>query len=72
MKLLIDTTFVPFRPNKVVAYVDKAPEFRSTIPLIADKIAIEGKPTAYVCTNYVCKYPVTHAQALADQLDHHD
>ena len=28
----------------------------------------DGKPTAYVCQNYVCQLPVTESDALANQL----
>ena len=28
----------------------------------------DGRPTAYVCRGFVCRLPVTDAEALADQL----
>jgi hypothetical protein len=31
-------------------------------------VAIEGRPTAYVCRGFVCRLPVTEASVLADQL----
>jgi uncharacterized protein YyaL (SSP411 family) len=40
----------------------------SAIPLLADRIAIEGRPTAYVCRGFACRLPVTAAEALAAQL----
>ena len=30
---------------------------------------VDGKPTAYVCQNYVCQLPVTDGQALLAQLE---
>ncbi|MDA3803833.1 MULTISPECIES: hypothetical protein [Clavibacter] len=33
----------------------------------ADRTAAPG-PTAYLCSGFVCRLPVTDAQALADQL----
>jgi hypothetical protein len=37
--------------------------------LLADRGAVEGRPTAYVCRDYVCQLPVTDPEALARQLD---
>jgi uncharacterized protein YyaL (SSP411 family) len=39
------------------------------LPLLADRIAVEGRATAYVCRNYVCDLPVTEPAALGRQLD---
>ena len=36
----------------------------SAIPLLADRVAIDGRPTAYVCRGFVCRLPVTDADAL--------
>ena len=55
-----------FRPNQVVA-ASAAPE-GSAISLLADRIAIDGKPTAYVCRNFTCRLPVTDPEALIAQL----
>jgi uncharacterized protein YyaL (SSP411 family) len=38
------------------------------LPIMADRNAINGKPTAYVCRGYVCERPVTRADELWDQL----
>ena len=40
----------------------------SAVPLLADRIAIDGHPTAYVCRGFACQMPVTSADALRDQL----
>jgi uncharacterized protein YyaL (SSP411 family) len=54
-----------FRPYLVVAAgVDGA-----AVPLLANRPALDGKATAYVCRRFVCRQPVTDAQALAQQLD---
>jgi uncharacterized protein YyaL (SSP411 family) len=29
------------------------------VPLLADRPAIEGRVTAYVCRNYICQAPTT-------------
>ncbi len=57
-----------FLPNTVVALVADE-KTRSLIPMTADRAAIEGKPTAYVCSNGACKLPAKSAEELARQLD---
>ena len=53
-------TFAPFVPNKVVVH---RPSGTSPITRIApyteEQRPIGGKPAAYVCTNYMCRLPVT-------------
>jgi uncharacterized protein YyaL (SSP411 family) len=51
-----------YLPRSVVAGGD------ARIPLLKDRPRIEGKPTAYVCENYVCKQPVTTPADLEQQL----
>jgi uncharacterized protein YyaL (SSP411 family) len=34
------------------------------VPLLQDRPARDGAPTAYVCRNFVCDAPVTDAAAL--------
>ena len=49
-------------PGAVVVAVT---EPGSGVPLLADRTAIDGKPTAYVCRDFVCALPVTDPAALA-------
>ena len=37
----------------------------SVVPLLADRVAIDGRPTAYVCRGFVCRLPVTDAGGAA-------
>ena len=56
-----------FRPSQILAVaVDPA---ASAIPLLDDRVAIDGRPTAYVCHRFVCRLPVTSPKALRAQLD---
>ena len=60
MLKLIHSTFLP---NAVVLLhePDKADStLYNTVPFIKNQTAIEGKATAYVCENYVCKRPVNN------------
>ena len=41
----------------------------SELPLLLDRGMVDGRPTAYVCRNYVCQLPVTDPEALAAQLE---
>ena len=40
----------------------------SSIPLMADRDLVEGRPAAYVCRNLVCQRPVTSVEDLLAQL----
>ena len=40
----------------------------SAIPLLADRVAIDSRPTAYVCRGFACQMPVSSADALRVQL----
>jgi uncharacterized protein YyaL (SSP411 family) len=51
-----------YLPRSVIAGGD------AQIPLLKDRPLVEGKPTAYVCENYVCKQPVTTPADLERQL----
>ncbi|MCI4354983.1 MAG: thioredoxin domain-containing protein, partial [Thermoplasmata archaeon] len=59
-----------FRPNVVLAV--GAPgddDARASVPLLRDRITIEGAATAYVCERFTCKLPVTDVDALRAQLE---
>jgi uncharacterized protein YyaL (SSP411 family) len=40
----------------------------SEVPLLRDRPAINGDPTAYVCRGFVCDAPVTTLAQLADSV----
>ena len=41
----------------------------AVIPLLEERVAIEGRATAYVCEHFACRLPVTTPEALLSQLD---
>ena len=38
------------------------------VPLLADKVAKNGRPTAYVCEDSVCQKPTSNPMELNQQL----
>ena len=63
---LLDVLRGRYLPNRLVA---AAPVGDSTIPLLADRRAVDGRPTAYLCEGFVCRAPTADATELARQLD---
>ena len=58
-------------PNHVlVAATDAAPskELTTLVPVAADKTTMDGRPTAYVCQNHICKRPTSDVTVFAEQL----
>jgi hypothetical protein len=66
---LAETVFRRYQPNRVVVGAPAGSPAGAGVPLLADRAAVEGRPTAYVCRRYVCQLPVTDPAALARQLD---
>jgi len=67
---LAHEVFTRFLPNVVTAgMVNGHREAAAGIPLLESRLALDDKPTAYVCRNYTCELPVTDRAALAKQLD---
>jgi uncharacterized protein len=66
---LVETAFGRYLPNRLVVGAPAGSPARLGLPLLTDRGAVGGKPTAYVCRRYVCQLPVTDPAALAAQLD---
>jgi uncharacterized protein YyaL (SSP411 family) len=47
---------------------DAAAAATSAVPLLHDRVTLDGRPTAYVCHGFTCRLPVTDGAALAAQL----
>jgi hypothetical protein len=58
----LDVLRAGFRPNLVVAAAPERGE--STVPLLADRIAIGGRATAYLCERFACQAPVSEPAEL--------
>jgi uncharacterized protein YyaL (SSP411 family) len=57
-----------FRPTLIAAR-SASPLPPDAPPLLDGRDLIEGKPTAYVCHNFVCNLPVTTPDELRAQLE---
>jgi hypothetical protein len=66
---LLREVFGRYVPNRVVAGMRAGDAAAAAgIPLLADRPAVDGRATAYVCRHYACQLPVTDPAALARQL----
>jgi len=65
---LLQTVYSLYLPNRVVVQSDGPDTAPPEIPLLASRPLRDGKPTAYVCSNFTCKEPVTTADSLLAQL----
>jgi uncharacterized protein YyaL (SSP411 family) len=54
-----------YLPNKVLI---RALNPSDDLPLLQNRTAVDGKPTAYVCQNFVCQKPATSVEELRNQL----
>ncbi|MEK7872147.1 MAG: thioredoxin domain-containing protein, partial [Nitrospirota bacterium] len=61
-----------FLPNKILLFRPtevEAPDISRLAPFTKDMSAIDGKATAYVCTNYSCKAPTTEIKKILELLN---
>ena len=59
---------VAYRLAPAGSVIIAGPSDQPGFALLADRPMINAPPTAYVCRHFVCRLPVTSADALADQL----
>ncbi|MCY4085419.1 MAG: thioredoxin domain-containing protein [Actinomycetia bacterium] len=68
-RALRQTAFSCFQPNTVFAYAEGLEDPASErVPLLAGKGLVDGRPAAYVCSNFACQTPITDAARLHDTL----
>jgi hypothetical protein len=65
---LLATARRTFVPARVVALTSGKDAIAEMIPWAAERVAIDGKPTAYVCENFMCLLPARDGDALRRQL----
>jgi len=65
---MVREAFRAFIPNKVVALCPIDPNERKRMealsPFVAKQVPMGGKPTAYVCQNYMCKLPTADLEQM--------
>jgi uncharacterized protein YyaL (SSP411 family) len=67
--LFLEEVYARFLPNKVLALMEPGnTAIALTIKLLAEKTAVDGTATAYVCRNYTCLAPATTTLELAERL----
>ena len=54
-----------YLPDAVIAISSDVKEDSQVVSFLAERSQIDGKPTAYVCRDYVCERPVTTTEGLA-------
>ncbi len=68
VRAMIQTVYEKFIPNKVTALHPTEPKEAKKIealsPFIERQNMIDGKPTAYVCKDYVCDFPAKDIETL--------
>jgi uncharacterized protein YyaL (SSP411 family) len=60
-----------FLPNTVILFHktgEAGKAIEKIVPFVQGQVAINGKATAYVCQNYVCKQPITDIDKLEQLL----
>jgi len=69
-RLLFDTLGRTFVPNRIIVRTteNEVASLARLAPVLAEKIAIGGKPTAYVCEAMHCELPTSEPAVLAGQL----
>jgi uncharacterized protein YyaL (SSP411 family) len=70
-KQMLKLAYDRFMPNAVVLFHDHGEvgfAIEKIVPFIKNQTSIDGKATAYVCENYVCKKPIDEIDGLEKTL----
>ncbi len=71
-KALLNVANSDFSPSRLVLLADGAENqeyLQQYLPFLETVAPLGGKATAYVCSDFTCKMPVTDVEALQQQLD---
>jgi uncharacterized protein YyaL (SSP411 family) len=63
-RALLDACATGYRPHQIVALGEAESDAASIIPLLQGRPQKDGRATAYVCVDFVCRPPVTDAGEL--------
>ncbi len=64
---LLAEVYRHYIPNRVLLGTEDSGA-EENLPLLAERRKVDGLATAYLCENYICRLPVTDAEAFARQL----
>jgi hypothetical protein len=67
-RALLDVARILYAPNLLIVGGPAGRPDNPT-PLLDDREALNGQPTAYLCERYVCQSPTTHPAELRSQLE---
>jgi uncharacterized protein YyaL (SSP411 family) len=65
----INDRFIPNKVSLLVPPDERAEKLVKLAPFVKDYTALNGKATAYICSNHVCKNPTTDIQKLQELLN---
>ena len=71
-KKLLKEVFGRYLPNKIILFADGAVQQKKLaayLPFLATLSMVNGKPTAYICQDYVCQLPTSDLAIVAKLLD---
>ncbi|MHC4873391.1 MAG: thioredoxin domain-containing protein [Planctomycetota bacterium] len=61
-----------YLPNRVIAFIDPessgAEEIEQYLPLLKDKVLVNGKTTVFICKDFTCGLPLTDSEKFAETL----
>jgi uncharacterized protein YyaL (SSP411 family) len=64
----INDQFIPNKVSLLVPTDERAENIVQLAPFVKEYTAIEGKSTAYICSNHVCQNPTTNTQKMLELL----
>ena len=68
LQRVVASRYLPFSVRIQVASEMRQAQLATRLPFIGAMTRIEGRPTAYVCSDFTCREPVTAPAALDAQL----
>jgi uncharacterized protein YyaL (SSP411 family) len=68
-RALLDACATGYRPHQIPALGEPGVE-PATVPVLERRGPIDGRATAYVCVDFVCRRPVTEPEPLRALLEH--
>jgi uncharacterized protein YyaL (SSP411 family) len=70
-RAVLETIATPFRPHKVVAPAApvQAAQLAEKVPVLAQRPAVDGRTTTYICEHFTCREPVAGVAGVAAALE---